>query len=610
MAWHYSGGVDNTAGSASFGDRRAMNQGDANLTWNLESTLTTGTGADKRIVIDTTQIGAGADVHVGKAMLLVDGNAALDASRIVSFDDSTGTFIVEAPFTAVVDAGDTYQLFELNDMMDSVGASDCAFGSTDYRLVYLRNLSGQSANKIYFYTKVIGGTGQLGAAVEVELWGRKNQGTNESTVADDEAGPPESQLLSNDRFAKTEVRFSVESTPALPFNSLGDDPALGNNNHRAVWIKRIVPPNARRNDFVVVQITAEFESNDDQTIVTSSMLLVFSLAGFTPLIDLRPDRGPIRTEQQISDGYTASMRLGHGARMIAEVRALETDLVVPDLEIGWTLEGPGQLFTPDGPVTDANGIARSTYSAPSDSTAGRQAIAFESFGFSSTQLDDLAIVSHDHTILAGTEGAIYAFVMAASPDDPPSPADLAPIRRLALSVTLDGVFFDRLASIDTVSGGRIEVWQLLAPAVGTGSMVATLPAAVSSIGFVSLSFSGVDQINPLDVDPTTQRIDDDPATTFAQSITTVTPGAELVTVALTMHPFDATITTDAPAVFRGAGAVGTTPLVSLAQAATQPAPAVGLQTLTFSTLVTGQDRLGILLALRPSLTSAIVSAQV
>lgn len=611
MHWYYSGGVNNTVGSASFGGARAQNQGNANKTYDLQSTITTGTAADLRILFDSARIGDGVDIHVGKAMLIIDGTAVLGAARILEFDNSNGRFLLEAPFEAAVGIGDTYELHVVDSMFDNVTAAQCATGHTDYRCVYFKNeTGGVNANVGMYYHRVLG-FGPDPADVSIELWARKAPLTTESTRPNDESGPPASQLLANDKFVNPVRRFDIEATPAEPYRTSTPTPLLSNNDHRAVWVKRIIPPNARRNDFVVVQICCEFESDDDQTIVTNSMLMVFSLTGFTPAIDLRPDRGPVLTEQQLGDGYDASIRLGHGARMIATVTALETGLPVPDLEIGWTQSGPGELWTPDGPLTDSDGIARATYSAPDAASVLRQTVSFDSSGFTTPPIDSATTLTHDHTILAGTERVLLAWVLAAHDDDPPAGDDLLGIKRFAISVTFGGVPLVRIAYLMTNAGARIELWQLLNPAVGLGEMVMTsrTPHPVAQ-GFCSTGFSGVDQSNPLDVDPVTKLIENDAGTTFTQEITTVTDGCEFLSCLLSLHPVDFTITTDAPAAARTGAAVGVSPLTSLAAVSGGTAATAGAQSIGFSGLDVSQDRLGIGVALRPALVSATVSAQV
>ncbi len=605
LSWYYSGGADNTLGSASFELARAANQGDDNKTFDLESTVTTSTGVDRRILKDSARIGDGDGTHVGKAMLIVDGSSALSVFRVVEFRSSDGRYIVEAPFPATVAASDTYQLHEVNSLFGAISALDCATGIEDYRLVYFRNEQANTMHNVLFYHRVLG-VGPDFADIGIELWARIQSGTSEQAQADDREVP--SGILSNDGFVSPRVRFDASPTPARAFNNT-TQPLHSLNSHRAIWVKRIVPPNCRRNDFVVVQIIAEGTDSTDATVVLSSMLCVFSLVGFTPAIELGPDRGPVLTQQQISDGYTASMHLGSGARMKATVRAIETGLPVPDYELGWTQSGPGELFTPDGPVTDANGVARSTYSAPADAAeAGRQTIAFEVSASSTGALNDVTTTSHDHTVVAGTERALYAFVYAGHEDDPP--ADLQPFNSFARSVKFGGVNLERLGTIVSTHGGRLEVWQLLSPAVGLGSMVVTFPLSIRAVGFNSMSFSGVDQANPLDVAIDTKVTNNDPGTVFNQSLTTVTAGAELVAAVFSFHPLDFAILADPPAVIRSGAQVGNATLVSIAVVSSQVAATPGAHTIGHTNLTVSQDRLGIAFALRPALVSAIVSAQV
>ncbi len=602
--WYYSGGAANTLGSASFGGARAT--GDpAGKTWDLLSTITTGTGADKRVVIDTARIGDGVDAHVGKAMMIADGAAALDAGRIVAFDDATGTFVLEQPFSTAVSAADTYHLYDLNSMIDAVDAADCAFGETDYRCVYLQNQSGQTLVNPFFYHKIVGGIGQSEAPIDLELFGRIPNSTTESVRTNDQSGPPASILHANDGFVSPTLRFALHATPAFAWRNSAGTNFTSNNSHKAVWLKRIVPANTRRNDFVIVQVVAEYEDGA-AAIARSGMLLVFSLAGFTPAITLLADRGPVPNQQELDDSVDAAIRLNHGARYTAEVKSVETGLVVPDLEIGWTKTGPGALFTPEAPMTDAVGIARATYSAPTAAAVTRQAIAFDRFD-SAAGVDDAVTIAHNHLIGSGKERALFAFSMVAATADPPS--DLNPYRLFSLRVTFNGLPMQRIAQISSAAGARLDVWQLLNPPTGNFEVRATNGELADALGLASISFSAVDQNTPLDAAVAVKGVDGDASTVWSDTITTVTAAAELVMLCMPFHPVDAALTTDAPAVFRGSHDVGAV-AESTPHIATKAAPTIGVQTQSFSAVAAGTDRLGVLLALRPALVGATVSAQV
>ncbi len=604
--FYYSGGANNTLGSLSFGDVRGQNQGDANKTWDAIGTLTSAQGADLRIVVDTATIGDGTDAHVGKAIMIASGAAIHDAARVIAFDTATGVFILEEPLSSAAGSGDTYHLYAVDSMIDDVDAADCAAGQTDYRCMYWRNESGIQAQKIYFFYRILG-TGS--APVDVEVFAKRSPATNETSQADDEQGPPASQLaVEHGGFVDATQRFGLFATPNRPWRDVTtNQPLASNNTHRAVWLKRTVKPNTRRNEFVIVQLTAEYRSADDSAIVSNSMLFAFVLDGFTPQIDLQPDRGPTLTQQQLDDGYDAAIRIGHGARMTATVLAQETGLPVPDLEIGWELDGPGELFVPTVGLTDSAGISRTTYAAPGAATATRKAVAFDGFG-ALTAADGASSVSCNHTIGSGTERVLLVFSAAASGDDPP--ADLEPYQRLTQSVTYGGDPLVRVAQVLSARGARVDVWRMIDPPSGAAQIEVTHPLVVEALSCISVSFANVDQFNPFDVAPVVKVVDDDAATVWSDSIATVTAGAELFMMVMPFHPNDITVTTDAPAMFRLLAGVGLSPAVSFPYFATQTAATPGVQTQSFSGISTGSDRLGVLLALRPTLTAATVTAKV
>ena len=85
------------------------------------------------------------------------------------------------------------------------------------------------------------------------------------------------------------------------------------------------------------------------------------------------------------------------------------------------------------------------------------------------------------------------------------------------SITYGGVALTKNASATIINGAyRSEVWQLIAPASGTGSIVVTLNAAITSIGSAE-SYYNVDQTSPTEATATASGT----GTPAAVSVTTV-----------------------------------------------------------------------------------------
>jgi hypothetical protein len=599
VVFELSGGALNTDPLLSFGGARS----NSTPIEEFEGTLTSNQPADRRILFDSVAPGADDD-HNGKWLLFMDGPNALSFSRILAFRASDGRFILEERMGATALSGDFYRVFEVNSLFHNVNANDCAFGHTDYRLIYqFHTQAAETAELIQYYLEQSNpGRGASNVGVEFEIWALLAAASTQPNPADEETKPAGTTPVSD--FTRTTGYFDARSQPQEL--SGGTAPSSSTNQTRAVYIRRIIAPNARRQPFGCVLIVCELESSIGGATIRSGFLIPWSMAGFTPLIDITRDRGPVLSQSQRVDGYDSALYVGAGARYSAAVTAVETGLLVPDLEMGWTLTGPGQLFTPDETITDDEGVARVTLSSPVGAAATLQTIVQDTSSLAAP-LNDVTTISVSHIIPSATERVLHAWVAVVAENDPP--ADTTPYQGKSVSVTYGGESMVLVASVSSTEGGRLECWQLVAPPIGTASVVVTLHASARAVGLGAQSFSGVDQVSPIDATPAVVEDPNAVINTLSYIQETVTANALINTSLMPFHPADLGVTPDAPQVAAELIGVGLSPLVAIMFLSTQPAVTPGSQSVGWTFITTG-DRVSACVPLRPALTDSTLTAKV
>jgi hypothetical protein len=596
ITFELSGGAANSDPTLSFGGEKSGTPIEE-----LQSTVTTNQGPDRSIFFDSARIGDGDGTHADKWILFITGPNALSAGRVRDFRSADGRFQLEGrmPSTGVI--GNIYRLFDLNSLFHEVTAEQCALGHTDFRMVYVRNTSGDFASKYQCYLRAHG-DGPSWAGVDFEIFSKEDQNPLEGTPADEETPPAGLDAIEN--FSRTTAYYGFPSPQ--PFRARTHAQNFAGGTWKAVYLKRIVPLNQRRQPFAVCMIVVEMR-DAGSTLVSCGCLMPFGLLGFTPEIALSRDRGPIRTEQQIADGYDSAIRVGHGARFTAEVRSQETGLVVPDLEVGWTLDGPGQLWTPPGPLTDSNGIAKATYSAPSEATATRQTITAGNVSSKAFGKSDTSGGPNAHTVAAGADRILCCYVHAGTDVD--GPADLTPYGGSVC--TYDDDPMTLAARAFSFSGLLIDLFYLLDPPVGSHLLEFSLPGVAVGILMQGVDFSGVDQVSPLDVAPSVFVEDDAASTEIIHPFTTVTDGAMLWGTAGNGHPIDPTMNNGAGQTQTGGATGGDVPHeTARLKAGYKLLGAAGADQLRWFNIAAGGDHLGVAVALRAALTPATLTAKV
>jgi hypothetical protein len=615
ITFELSGGAANSDPLLSFGGAKSGTPVEE-----LQSTVTTNQGPDLSIFFDSARIGDGDGTHVDKWILFITGPNALSAARVIDFRSADGRFQLEfrMPSTSVV--GNIYRLFDLNSLFHEVTEAECASGHTDYRLVYCTNTSGDAATKWQGYLRDVG-IGPSWAGVDFEIFSKENSSPVEGTPANEETPP--AGLDAVERFTRTLAYYGFPSPQ--PFRQRTHAQGFGGGTWRAIYVKRIVPENQRRQPFAVCMIVVEM-LDAGLTTVSCGCLLPFGLLGFTPEIAITRDRGPILTGQQLADGYDSAIRVGHGARFAAEIRAQETGLVVPDLEVGWSLDGPGQIWTPPGPITDVNGVAKATYSAPGQSEEiERGTITFHNSG---TQFGEHSDVQElfwgwwTHQAVPDVPDRLLAFYTACGTvDDPPSDNSpyILPIWVKVNASTSNPPRWELLgyenaehaATAHTPTGLRIDTWLFRNPPVGKVKIGVRYAGVCQAIFGKSALFSGVDQVNPLDIAGQGFVSLDDAGTTITHNFVSATPNALAFGTGGNGRPVDVTVASNPGQTTISASLVGDAPNQPLfVNLAFKQLPTPGADSMGWSGMTAGSDKLGTLIVLRAAPIPAILTGKV
>jgi hypothetical protein len=615
ITFELSGGAANSDPLLSFGGEKSGTPVEE-----LQSTVTTNQGPDRSIFFDSARIGDGDGTHVDKWILFITGPNALSAARVIDFRSADGRFQLEFRMLSTSVVGNIYRLFDLNSLFHEVTAQQCALGHTDYRMVYVRNTSGDAATKYQCYLRSHG-DGPSWAGVDFEIFSKEDSSPLEGTPADEETPP--AGLDAVERFTRTLAYYGFPSPQ--PFRDRAHAQSFSGGTWKAVYIKRIVPLNQRRQPFAVCMIVVEMLDAGSATI-QCGCLMPFGLLGFTPEIAITRDRGPILTGQQVADGYDSAIRVGHGARFAAEVRSQETGLVVPDLEIGWSLDGPGQLWTPDAPLTDSEGIAKATYSAPDQSeTVERGTITHENdwpqYGDHS-DVQELYWGWWTHQPVVDVPDRLLVFSTACGTvDDPPS--DNSPyILPLWVKVNASTsgpprwelfgyANAEHAATAHTPTGLRIDTWFFRNPPLGKVKIGVRYAGVCQAIYGRSHLFSGVDQVNPLDIEGQGFVSLNDAGATITHNFVSVTPNAVAIGNGGNGRPRDLSVTEDSGQTNIGSLSVGDPPNQPLfIKTSFKQLPTPGADSIGWSGMTAGSDKMGTLIVLRAAPIPATLTAKV
>lgn len=344
MTFHLSGGAGNTDPNASLGGARSTAGGGA--LHDVESTFTSTGSAGAFEVFDSALGGSDGD-HVGKYLLVVDGASELHAGRILRYRASDGRFFLDEPLAVALGIGDTYRLFPKNNLFDDVTPTQSAFGTPEYRGIYLLNNNGTDTYSPQSMWIRRLDDGPIG----LEIFADDNNSGQPTLPAfsDSEVGPSAGQLSAvnlNGRFSSP-LTFSIGQ---LGSPNVTGPRNLGSNAHRGIYVRRLVPSDQQARASVAFLIIGEGTFSGQKR---SGAIVHFDVDGFTL------DTAGVK--------FDRTVKINGGARVDVTVRSVEKGTTVEGVAVSYRHSlGPGTLTVGDFTETDARGKSFAAYTAPTD----------------------------------------------------------------------------------------------------------------------------------------------------------------------------------------------------------------------------------------------------
>lgn len=319
----------------------------------FQSTLTANQNVRSRhYVVDSSRIGDGEDAHVFKWVLIQTGPNSLAAGRVMSFEDATGTFKLDRLLGPTVAAiGDSYAVFDVNNVWPDVTAAQAADGDTRYRCICFRNQHGTAISNVRVHFTDLNAQGNALMRMHQKTTGWPFiQRSDDETDLYDSLGLRD-PLGGSDGFAQCGpwiIPYAyVFATPQMT--------TLLNNFHLAIWLKRTIPENHRYRRSIAALIVCESTTTgSDPDPLVGAAVMAWDVEGEDPEATIVQDR------------YTY---IGGGVRLTADVTA--AGVLLEDRPVQWVIRSGdlGSIFTDDDPLagwdtTDEDGETQATLIAP------------------------------------------------------------------------------------------------------------------------------------------------------------------------------------------------------------------------------------------------------
>lgn len=332
----------------------------------FQSDLTSNQAASTRhIIIDTSRIGDGANVHALKWLLMSTGGNALSAARIMAFDDATGLFKLDrqlGPGNAL--NNDEYTVFPRSNVFPDVTEAQAAAEDTSFRCIAMRNEHGATFTnfRVFFVDLMTSGV-EFASITQAENPTGLSFISRADGVTDilDSLGqrftnpalPVEDGFRSSSTWhtalADAQAVFPA-NTPFLPL-----DIAL--NASVGIWLRRTMPAVRFRKSIAFMLIAISDVGGSDPDPLAGAVIISFDIEGSTPVPTLTVDR-PIH--------------IAGGARLNGSVLTPSGAPIV-DRPVRFAIQAgdEGTIVTSNNPATDfettdENGEAVGTFKSTSN----------------------------------------------------------------------------------------------------------------------------------------------------------------------------------------------------------------------------------------------------
>lgn len=319
----------------------------------IQSTLTSAQVRLHRFV-DTARIGDGVQAHQMKWVLIQTGPAAMSPARVMSFNNSTGEFILDRATLALGQAGDYYAVFDVENVFPSVTAAQASAGQTLYRCIAVRNESGVTLTNARLRFRVLNlEPYQMGA-----IWNTVNS-MNFLYVPDQYTSPLNDNghrivLGGADLFTYAPGEFQ------RPFVAM--KPYFGNQGHlttRALFLRREIAANTPYRASVALLVSVESDTTgQDPDPLVGGAIIAFDVAGPTYSTELEVDR---------------YVHINGGCRLNGTIISAVTGEPIENLLVKYQIEpgDDGTLVVANNPttgyeITDEYGRVGATYIAPTN----------------------------------------------------------------------------------------------------------------------------------------------------------------------------------------------------------------------------------------------------
>jgi len=335
--------VDGTTGDAQPDPNDSL--GGARSSARLDAREDTVSASANDAELDAPTFSAGPD-PTGSYLLFVNGGLFLEFRKIIGWDQGNSRVFFEHPFSGTPAGG--FRTYLPNNLFSDMDATESSGGGTRYRAIFVQNNTGVSLGSYRMYLRpAIPGPIDFNLAVGNPNFLNKNPVI--SVIADEFTAP---DLSSDAQFTTTAVAFGDPLGPDGSFppgtNSLDNTPMS-----RAVWLRSVISGiNYGIEDTVHLLVLAASNTGGDPDPIGSAALIVFGAAGYTPDIQVAPDRKP---------------RIAGGSLLETRITALETGLGVPDQTVTHSVtSGPGSIEQGDPGLTDEDGDNRASYISSAD----------------------------------------------------------------------------------------------------------------------------------------------------------------------------------------------------------------------------------------------------